>query len=165
MVTHAAKSCNQTQLILRLGASQHLQADNEIVEGLLALRRQSVSDDGLATFLLDFIILLLKTFDVADDLTELRGVHCAFGVARQLPLGNDSGLDGNSSSGVQVVAGDHTHGNAGELPVAQTVLDVLSEWGLEGHQGQEGLVPGEHVHSIFVSEVLRLRFQRLELVQ
>lgn len=105
MVTHAAKSSNQTQLILRLGASQHLQADNEIVEGLLALRRQSVSDDGLATFLLDFIIFLLKTFDVADDLTELRGVHC-YGLVATLRvdsvflIGHDIHVVGNLGGGV-----------------------------------------------------------------
>ena len=110
MVTHAAKSSYQTQLILRLGASQHLQADNEIVEGLLALRRQSVSDDGLATFLLDFIIFLLKTFDVADDLTELRGVHC-YGLVASLRVDlvltsrENIHVVGHFRSSMQVVTG------------------------------------------------------------
>ena len=105
MVTHAAKSGNQTQFILGLSASQHLQADNELVEGLLAMRRQSVSDDGLAAFLLNLVILLLKTFDVADDLTELRGVHC-YGLFATLRVdlvftsGHDIHVVGNLGRGV-----------------------------------------------------------------
>lgn len=67
--------------------------------------RQSVSDDGLATFLLNFIILLLKTFDVADDLTELRGVHC-YGLVATLrvdsvfAIGHDIHVVGNLGGGV-----------------------------------------------------------------
>lgn len=159
LFSHSAETRDHTELVLGLSTSDNLQVDNEIVEGILALFCQAIAPNFLAAFCNTLtIIIFLGTDDIADNLSELRGVHCksiSFTLSEHTVLvwGHDSNFVRNGRCRGEVVTGDQTEVNGGLASLLHDMLYRRAHWVLKGHQGEESLLLLEHGNLVWAVDV------------
>ena len=122
-----------------------------------------------ATFLA-FIAFSYLAHDIADELSEFRGVHCnAGGIVTGiqklvLNLSHDSNVVGYGAGRGKIVTGDQAQVDGSITGLLDDGLDGGADWVFEGDQGEEGLVSlkrGNFVSAIDVT--LHLVHNMLEL--